>query len=153
MSIANRNLHLSQQLDWITYFSPQSVGNSILVQTGATLLFQVMPYPATIQSGLVTATGVSAAMQLSLKVQRFVPGAGLTLITVGISNIVLQNMGTSGVLGFSGFPANGSTLLNLLTGDILFLQTSVAASAATALMVELAVKKTQDIVSFNGLPT
>lgn len=151
MSITNRNVHPSQQLDWITYISPQSVGNSSLIQTGATILLEMMPYPGTIQSGLVAATGVSNAMQLALKIHRFVPGAGFTLISVGISNLVLQNVSTSGPIGFSGFAAAGSTLMNFLTGDILFLQTSVSNGAATSLVLELVVKKTQDIVSYNSI--
>lgn len=153
MSITNRNLHPTQQLDWITYISPQSVGNSTLIQTGATIILEMMPYAGNIQSGLVAATGVSNAMQLALKIHRFVPGSGFTLISVGLSNLVLQNVSTSGPIGFSGLPTSGSTLLSFVTGDILFLQTSVSSAAATSLVLELVVKKTQDIVSFNNAAT
>lgn len=151
MSITNRNLHPSQQFDWVTWASAQSVGNSNIVLTGASLIIDVMPYPGSIVSGKIAATGVSSAMQLQLGIHRFVPGSGLTLIAVSISNMVLQNMSTSGPIGFSGFPAQGSTLLNFLAGDILYLQTSVSNGAATSLVLELVVKKTQDIVSFNGI--
>ena len=119
MTIINRGLHPSQQTDWITWSNPQNVGNSNLVLTGASILIDVMPYPGTILSGKVAATGVSNAMQLQIGLHRFVSGAGLTLITVGISNLVLQNLSVSGPIGFSGLPTAGSTLLSFLAGDVI----------------------------------
>ena len=95
-------------------------------------------------------------MQLSLSLQRFVgpsgPGTvGFTNITVGISNLVLQNVSVSGPLGFSGFPAQNSTLLTFLAGDVPMITSSGANGAATSLAIQLVVVKTQDIVSHNAI--
>lgn len=149
MSIINRSMHISEQQEWITYISPQSVGNSTLIQTGATILLAMMPYPGLLLSGRVAATGVSNAMQLSLGVHRFVAGSGLTLITMGLSNLVLSNLSTSGCIGWSGLPVTGSTLLGFTTGDCFVVTTSVANGAATSVCLELVVRKTQDIVQYN----
>jgi hypothetical protein len=85
-----------------------------------------------------------------MEVYRFVAGAGATTIPVGISNLVLVNAGTSGIQGFSGLAAAGSTLLQLQAGDVLQYTTSVSNGNATSIALNAVIKKTQDIVSYNG---
>lgn len=144
MALTNRDKDASEQKDVIHW---HSVG---AVATGTTLYFGVVPAPALLQSVKVTAHGVSNAMQVALNVERFTSG-GITVIPVGISNVVLQNMSVSGALGFSGLVAQGSSLLVLQEGDLLSGTTSVANSNALDLTLELVIKKTQDFVAYNGV--
>lgn len=143
MALVNRDKDPSEQkmeFNWV---------GATQINTGFTTWIAMVPYACVVQSARAVAVGVSAAMQVAFQAQRF--AGGNTVIGLGISNLILQNFGTSGVQGYSGLAAAGSTLLNLQAGDLLMIQTSVAASAASNLMVEVVVKKTQDIVSYNGV--
>lgn len=146
MAINNRDLDAPQQKETIS----APLGD---VATGATRQVAIVPFPCTLQSVRSAATGVSNAMQLAFQVNRFNVGAGGTAILLGISNMVLQNIGTSGVIGFSGLAAQGSTLLSLQAGDVLQVVSSVTNGNATDLVVELILKKTQDIVSHFAIST
>jgi hypothetical protein len=150
MGIINRDKNITEQKEWIQYNNDFGIGVSSLVQTGQTLILGgPMPFPGRLQSGLIFAQGVSGAPQFSLSMVRFVAGAGNTVITVGISNMVIQNASTSGPIGFSGLPIPGSTLLNFLAGDMFMVTTSVSNTAVSSLAVQLVVVKTQEIVSHN----
>lgn len=143
MAIVNRDKDASEQKDVI---------NAVLgaVATGATRQVEVLPYPCTLIGLRAAATGVSNAMQIAFQVNRFIAGTGATAIVLGISNLVLVNVGTSGPQGFSGLAAAGSTLLALQAGDVLQCVSSVSNGNATDLAIQFIVKKTQDIVSLNG---
>lgn len=143
MAIVNRDLDASQQKDVVNFRSAGAVA------TGASLNVCVIPYPCVLQSVNTYATGVSNAMQVAVNVQRWV-SAGVTVIACGISNIVLQNYSLSGILGFSGLAAPGSTLLALQTGDVLNLVASVSNGNALELNMDFVLKKSQDIVAHNG---
>lgn len=146
MPICNRDLDASQQKDVINV----PVGS---MATGVTRQLAVIPYPCTLQSVRYFAVGVSNAMQVAVNNYRFVVGAGATTIAMGISNIVLQNTSLSGVVGFSGLAAVGSTLLQFNAGDVVQIVSSVSNGNATDLVIDLVLKKTQDIVSHNGVST
>lgn len=141
MAIINRDLDVSQTKDVV--HAPLGA-----VATGVTRFLCVVPYPCTLQSVRAAAAGVSNAMQVAFEVIR---GAGSSGIPMGISNMVLQNRSTSGVIGFSGLAAVGSSLLSLVAGDVIQAVSSVANGNATDLTLELVLKKTQDIVSHNGV--
>lgn len=141
MAIVNRDLDASQQKEMVQV-------NLGAVATGATRFCAIIPYPCTLQSVRNSAAGVSNAMQVAFEVIR---GSGSSGIPIGISNMVLQNRSTSGVVGFSGLAATGSTLLNLLAGDVIQVVTSVSNGNATDLLLEFVLKKSQDIVSYNGI--
>ncbi len=143
MAIVNRDLDASQQKDVIHFRAGAAVA------TGASLNVAVLPYPCSLQSLSAYATGVSNAMQVAINVQRWT-AAGVTVIALGVSNLVLQNYSTSGILGFSGLAVPGSTLLQLQQGDVLNLVTSVTNGNALDLVVDFVVKKLQDIVAHNG---
>ncbi len=151
MALVNRDKDVSEQKDVIFYASAQGAGASTLV-TGVTKMIGMVPYPCTIQSIGVGAFGVSSAMQVAF-LKQYWTGAGLTVQAIGISNLVLQNMGTSGQIGYSGLAVPGSTLLNLNAGDQILFTTSVANSACTDLLLNIVLKKVQDIVSYNGVST
>lgn len=145
MALVNRDCDVSQQKDVLDW---QSVGS---VATGTTLFLGVVPYPCALQSLSAAAHGVSNAMQVTFNVERFIVGAGVTVIPIGVSNLVLQNYSVSGILGFSGLAAQGSTLLNMLYGDVLTATTSGTNGNALDILLDLVLKKTQDIVSHNGV--
>lgn len=138
MAIVNRDKDASEQRDvWA-----ESLG---AVATGVTKHFMIVPYPCVLEQVRVSAQGVSNAMQVALEK---ITGATSSGIPMGISNIVLQNRSVSGIVGFSGLAAVGSTLLNLAYGDVVQVITSVTNGNATDLDLQMIVKKTQDIVSF-----
>lgn len=150
MAIVNRTLDASEQrrvgvLQW---------SNGVtLVGTGVTRTIGIVPWPCTLDAGQIAAFGLSGAPSYAIAVQRFIPGAGLTAITVavGASNVP-PDFGTSGV-GISAMilPAAGSTLLNLLANDVVYFVSGVANTAATYLAISLVLKPTQDIKYNFGL--
>lgn len=141
MAIVNRDKDSTEQ---------KEVGQCNLgaVATGATRFVHIAAYPFTLESVRVAAAGVSNAMQVAFEK---ITGSGSSGVPIGISNLILQNRSTSGIVGFSGLAAPGSTLLAFSTGDALQVITSVSNGNATELLLEYAIKKTQDIVSYNGV--
>ena len=146
MAIVNRDLDPSQQKDVVE-------ANLGAVATGVTKHLLVAPYPGSLQSVRASAQGVSNAMQLAFSKLTFLVGVGSTAIGMGISNMVLQNTSVSGVIGYSGLAAQGSTLLNFQAGDVIQVVSSVSNGNATDLCLQLVLKRTQDIVSMNGITT
>lgn len=146
MAVINRDLDASQQKEVIDL-------NLGAVATGVTKYLYVAPFPGTLQSARFAAQGVSNAMQVAFSKVVFIAGAGSTAIGMGISNMVLQNTSVSGVIGYSGLAAQGSTLLNFNQGDVIQAVTSVASGNATDLVLQLVIKKTQDYVQHNGVAT
>lgn len=152
MGIINREGDITEKKEWVIWSNSFGQGTSNLVQQGQTFyLGGPMPYPGTLQSGKVFSQGCSGAMNLNLFLNRFIPGAGSTNIAVSISNMVCQEWGTSGALGFSGLPPQGSTLLTFQAGDIFGMRSSASNTAVQNLMLQLVMVKTQDIVSHNGI--
>lgn len=141
MAIVNRDNDASEQKDVVTM-------NFGAVATGVTRFLWVAPYPCIVQSARFCAAGVSNAMQVALE---RITGAGSSGLPIGISNMVLQNRSVSGIIGYSGLAATGSTLLALAKDDAVQIVTSVANGNATDLLIEMVVKKTQDIVSHFGV--
>lgn len=144
MAILNRDLDASQQKEVVRMTWPSQVS------TGASLLIGILPSLGVIQSMRAVAIGQSGAMEMSLYVAR--NASGYTTFPVGISNLVIPGA-SGGVGGYSGLAAVGSTLLNVLAGDVLVATLAGANSAAAQLSVEIVIKKTQDIVSMNGIST
>lgn len=114
MAIVNRSLDISQQREVYNARVPTTaVGSSTLIS-----LFNV-PYQSALRGAAIACEGVSGAVVGSVAVNRFVPGAGLTAILVAGASMALQNLGTSGVQGFT-VPIGGS-VFQLLQGDIVSL--------------------------------
>lgn len=143
MAIVNRDLDASEQRSVLNFRSTAQIN------TGATHLVALMPYAGSIQSARAVGLGLSGAPIVNFQIQRF--AGGNTVIACGISGLVLNAFGTSGVLGYSGLAAQGSTLLNFQAGDMLLMEFSGANTAALTVVAEIVVKKTQDIVSMNGV--
>ena len=167
MPIINRSGDITEKKEWISWTSQQGPGTAGgtfgngYVATGATLyLAGPMPYPFTVQSvqGL-SPNGGSGAMQLNFLIGRPLVG-GMTVIYIGLSNMVVCSgvsfagfgySGTYATMGFSGLANQGSTLLNGLRGDVLMATTAGANTASNLLLIQLVLVKTQDIVSHNGI--
>lgn len=144
MSIVNRTLDASEQRKIMSMTVSGSSG--IVIPTGATFLVGLVPWPCTLDVGQLAAFGVSGSPTVALHVQRFIAGTGFTtyVIATGTSNLV-PAFGTSGV-GISGMilPASGSTLLNLVSNDVLGITFAGTNAAAIFLSVTLALKPIQD---------
>jgi hypothetical protein len=159
MAIVNRDGDVSEQKEWISWSSgsPNAVSGVTFPQgylaTGATLFIAgPMPYPYVIQSFNAIATGTSGAPQLVFSIQRSISGSAATVIAIGISNMVVPVAASfPASLSYSGLAATGSTLLLGQRGDIILATTAVANTAMNQLMINMVVKKTQDIVSYNGI--
>jgi len=134
MSIVNRDLHTSEQHEVVQVGPVMSQGVSVI------LPLYIAPYPCILESVRYFAEGVSGTPILSLLKAS---GAGFTGTAIGISGIVVQESGTSGIVGFSGLAATGSTLLSLAAGDRIWAVTSGANSASDALLLNIVVKKTR----------
>lgn len=143
MAIVNRDLDVSQTKDVLT-------AQVKTVNTGMTMPFMCIPYPCTASAVRVGAIGVSGAPEWNFLVSRFIAGSGNTVFSIGISNLVVAAIGSSGSLGHSGLAAAGSTLLNFAVNDVLMIVSSVSNTNVTDATISLVVKKTQDIVSHFG---
>ena len=155
MAIVNRDGDVSETKEWITFVAAPSNGASYLgLGTGLTLILAgPMPYPFTVQSAMAVATGTSGAPQLAFALNRVIGNTGVTSIVIGISNYVIPSSASyMPAVGWSGL-VQGSTLLLGQRGDILVASTAVANTACTNLLINVVVKKTQDIVSHNGIAT
>lgn len=152
MAIVNRDGDASEQKEWITWVSGPASGVSygLGVGVGVTIVLAgPIPYPYSIQSCAALALGMSGAPQLAFSILR--PGNGNTVIAIGLSNMVVSNGFSLAPVGYSGLAAQGSTLLLGQRNDILLATTVGANTAFTNLVVNVVVKKTQDIVSHNGI--
>ncbi len=89
---------------------------------------------------------------MSFNIMRVIAGGGITMIAISISNMIIQGGASfAAVASYSGLVAQGSTLLLGQRGDVLSATTAVANTACSQLLINVVVKKTQDIVSHNGV--
>lgn len=143
MALCNREKDASEQKEILNWRGHTQINS------GYSSILGIVPYPCVIQSARAFAVGNSQSI-VSFVAQRF--AGGNTAIALGISGIVLNNFGTSGMLGFSGLAATGSTLLQLQAGDVVGFQVS-GSGAVSDLALQVVLKKTQDIVSYHGVAT
>lgn len=141
MGIINRSLGESEQkIDWQCDVSP--------MVTSQTYVLAISPFgPAQLYGAQICATGLSGSPSVSLWIQRFVAGAGVTSINIG-GSLTLQAFGTSGI--------QSMTMINSVTnviqqGDLLMLSTSGSNTAAVQTQVTLTIRSLQDIKSHFGL--
>lgn len=149
MAIVNRDVDQSQQkVDYSYCFNPAASGLTNLVTGVSLVAVGPIPYPYTLDSVRFAALGVSGAPVVRVLITRFVGGA--TTLVAG-NTMALQNFGTSGVIGNSlGFVV-GNTLLAGQAGDYLGLDVFGANTAVQTLLVDYVVKKTQDVLQWNGI--
>lgn len=146
MAIINRDGDKSEKKEWVYYASNSAVA------AGSTLLLSgPIPFPFAVQSVSAISNGASGAPQLAFFIGR--PGSGgMTLIGIGISNMVIPNAASFQVAGgYSGLAAQGSTLLNGNAQDVIIGSISGSNTACSQLLIQMVLIKTQDIVSHNGI--
>jgi hypothetical protein len=139
MGIVNASKDSSeQQRDLHTLIKDTATGKDYV-------LFRA-PHALRIMGASAIAVGLSGAPTATLKLQRFVVGAGLTTIAIS-GALTTTAIGTSGPQGFS-MPASGSSLLDLAKGDVLVCTTGGSNAGLEQLNVGVVVKALQDIKSW-----
>lgn len=122
MAIVNRTLDISEQKDLVE-------ANGVAIATGTDYVLHKAPRAQVIADAKHSAIGISGSPTSTLKLMRFVVGAGMTTISIS-GALAVQAVGTSGTQTYS-LPASGSSLLNLQGGDIL-VATAGGTNAGTA---------------------
>lgn len=163
MAIVGRDLDVSERkvaFQWASTpkdaLVTNSVGNSLLsTAIGQSQLINMfmIPFPCTIQNGLIAcfgggSGGISGSVTVTLNVTRFASGQTTYLF----ASFTPCQFGVSGAMAFSGMLAAGNTLLNLQFGDLIQMVTS-STGAMNDVILQLVVKKTQDIVAYDGVVT
>lgn len=145
MAICNRDLDSTQQIN--TFNCPLG-GNAAVAATsapglvtGITYQLAIIPYQSVLSSAMVTAMGVSGSPNLSLWVNRFIAGSGVTSMAIG-NSLVATTWGTSGAMTFT---ISGAGLTGLQAGDVISLSVAAANTAANCAVVTLAIKALQDL--------
>lgn len=140
MAVINRTNDVSEQK--ISF--EQVFGPSII--SGATLQIGPIPYPGTLSQVVATCVAGAATSSSSVEIARFIPGSGFTVITGLGASFVFSVYGTSGYTSVS-LTAQGSTLLNLLAGDMIQCRLN---NGANFPQITVVMRKTQDAVTFFG---
>ncbi len=143
MGVTNRSLDVSEKNRILQV-------NYGLTATGKVLNVAMIPYPCVLQAAVLAAKGVSNAMTVQLKVDRFIVGSGATTIIGGATTLISQAVGTSGIQSFV-LAAAGSSFLSLQQGDVVTATTAVANAAADDVSIGLVVQAVQDIKSSFGV--
>ncbi len=120
------------------------------VATGITLPVLNVPFNSTLSGIRVTGAGFSGTPTYDFKVQRFIAGTGLTVISGGSTTLTGAAYGTSGMNSVV-LAAAGSSLLTLLANDVITCTSGAAASAVTALNVSVVIQAVADIKTTFGL--
>lgn len=136
MGNINRTDDLSQQKDLVEY-------NLVLGATGNDYIVHKAPRNQLITDAKLTSVGLSGTPTSTLKLQRFVVGAGLTTISISGALTVLA-IGTSGTQTYS-LPAAGSSLLQLAAGDVIVATTGGTNAGTLQSLVQVVVQNIQDI--------
>lgn len=126
-------------------------------QTAAVLF---VPYPCLFDAVGLVATGITGVPAINIFNARFIPGFGATSYAIGTS-FLIPAFGTSGTVYGSGvtfgitggisFPIAGSSLLQLMPGDILSLVVSGASAGVYAMSGYVCLRPQQDTKSHLGL--
>lgn len=136
MANINRSMDVSEQKDLVEALVKDTV-------TGKDYILHKAPRAQRITDAKCTVVGMSGAPTATLKLQRFVVGAGLT--TISISGALTHTaIGTSGTQTFS-LPAAGSSLLELAAGDFLVMTTGASNAAVEQAFASVVVQNLQDI--------
>ncbi len=135
MSIVNRTLDPSEQQVALTHVQGAAV-------TGATYLIGVIQSPCVPTKMVFGALGLSGAPTWRVNVLRQV-SAGMTTLTTLMGLQAPTNLAATLPLSVTFAPT-----FTFLAKDVLVLETSVANTAVEKVLVDLVVRKTQDIVSF-----
>jgi hypothetical protein len=115
--------------------------------TGATYPIGVVPFPAQVLAGYEAAYGLSGAPVGQIKVHRFIPGTGVTIINGIFSSMAVTAFGTSGLMTHT---IVGATANLLMPDDVLFYETAVANTAVASTSVSVVIQAIEDIKTMFG---
>lgn len=136
MGIINRTLDVSEQ-------KKQMDVTITATTTGKDYIVYRAPGPMLISDARSLGVGLSGTPTSTLKLQRFVTGAGLTTISIS-GALTVTAIGTSGAQQYS-LPAAGSSLLSLQAGDVVVATSGGTNAGLEQLYVQLVVYSLQDI--------
>lgn len=139
MGIINRSKDVSEQKEDACVSLSETV-------TGKSYPIFVAPRAMQISDAKAYVAGMSGAPTGTLKLTRFVAGAGATTITIS-GALTHVAFATSGMETFS-LPAAGSSLLDLQKNDVLLYVTGAANAALEKAQVQVVLKNMQDIKSW-----
>lgn len=137
MGIINRTKDASEQKELIV----DNIPNGTV--TGTTVALYTAPRAQTITDARSYCLGLSGAPTSTLKLSRFVVGAGQTTISIS-GALTLSAFGTSGGQQYS-MPAAGSSLLSLQAGDQIVMVAGGSNAAVASLLTEIVVQNVADI--------
>lgn len=144
MAIVNRDKDTTEQRYLFGFNSQVVVGVSGVVNLG------IAPCAAQVLAVATAGIGLSGSPILGLQVQRFVVGAGNTVIPLnGSSLLTVTAYSTSGMQTHT-LTAAGTTLVGLQKGDILQVVTS-GANTAAVYVHEAVIQILQDVKSDYGV--
>ncbi len=113
MSIHNSGLGPSQQRE---HFVFQNFG--LALTSGDTGVLALVPFPCVMDAAQIATFSVESNPNLILTVTRFITGFGVTTWNLG-TTFAARSFGTSGALNSGvSLPASGSSLLQLMTNDV-----------------------------------
>lgn len=111
--------------------------------TGIDYPVALIERPQVITDARVASLGMSGAPTSTLKIQRFIAGAGNTTIAIS-GALTVAAYGTSGYQQYS-LPAVGSSLLYLQKGDLLVATTGGSNAGLVSQLVDVVVQNVADI--------
>lgn len=137
MAIVNRDKDASEQRDVVSY-------TRLLAAAGSYPIW-VAPYPFEIVKVAAAARAISGSVTARVDIKKF---GGTDSISAMVA-LAVPAYGTSGAFISASLSPAGSTLVQGAQGDALFVVVP-AATGADDLVLEVVVKKLQDIVSQFG---
>ena len=146
MAIVNRDKNVTEQIE---NFPARltTAGSSIAV----TYHVAQAPFPGTLRYVEVAANAISNAPVLSVSVKRNTSGGVTTIPYVGTTLAVVAYGISYPYQGFS-LAAPGSTLLNLLAGDVVVVVQEIGATmAVTDAVISVGIQATQDYKEHFGI--
>lgn len=128
----------------------QRTQNTVQV-TGSTAICFISPSNAVLKAVSMAAFGLSGVPHCELNILRFTSG-GQTAISGIAATLVVTAFGTSGYQGFS-LVDQGSTLMNLLTGDMVVVKYGNANTAILSHVTDVVVRAVGDYRQLYGSST
>jgi hypothetical protein len=121
-----------------------------LTGTGLTLLVCPVSYSSELRAARIAVSGVSGSPTFDLRIQRFIPGAGLTVFSPGTTTLAATAFGTSGIQSFLLQDTGGSLIL-LAANDVISITTGGANSAVASATIGVVLQAIQDIKTQFGI--
>lgn len=115
--------------------------------TGATYRIGVVPFAAQALAGAEAAYGLSGSPVSQIKVHRFIPGTGATIIAGIFSSMAVTAFGTSGLMSHT---VTGATANLLMPKDVLFYETAGTNAALAETQLVVVIQAIEDVKTMLG---